>query len=70
MIRGGLPVECYKNAFLSLALPSLVFSEPAPPIKTCINHAHSFSIWDRWEVKGHAEMKLQEFLKTLQVSWQ
>ena len=68
MIQGGLPIECYKNSFLSLALPSIVFSEPAPPIKTLVNKEISFSLWDRWEVKGHTDMTLQEFLKILQVS--
>ncbi len=68
VIQGGLPLESYKNAFLSLALPSLVFSEPAPPLKTLVNKDLSFSLWDRWEVKGHKDMTLQEFLNILQVS--
>ncbi len=68
VINGGFPVESYKNAFLTLALPSLVFSEPAAPERTIINDHHSYTLWDRWEIKGHKDMKLQEFLKVFQVS--
>lgn len=62
------PVDCLKNAFLNLALPSLLFSEPAPPIRTRINQELSFTLWDRWEVQGNAAMKLNEFLSAIRVS--
>lgn len=61
------PLECFKNAFLNLALPSLIFSEPAPPIKTVINNSLSFTLWDKWEVKGTPTMKLKDFLKCVLV---
>ena len=62
------PVECLKNAFLNLALPSLVFSEPAPPVRTRLTDTLSFTLWDRWEVRGSSSMKLKEFLAALKVS--
>lgn len=64
----GLPREKLKNCFLSLALPSVVFSEPAVPVTTVINDQLSFTLWDKWEVKGHKSFKLQDFLKAVKVS--
>lgn len=64
-VVSGAPLEHLKNAFLSLALPTLVFSEPAPPARTLVKEGLSFTAWDRWEVKGSSAMKLQEFLKAV-----
>ena len=61
-------MECLKNAFMNLALPSLVFSEPAPPVRTRISEELGFTLWDRWEVKGSSAMKLKEFLAAIRVS--
>ena len=66
-VVSGAPLEHLKNAFLSLALPTLVFSEPAPPARTLIREGLSFTAWDRWEVRGSSAMKLQEFLKAVKV---
>lgn len=63
----GLPREKLKNCFLSLALPSVVFSEPAAPVTTVINDQLSFTLWDKWEIKGHKSFKLQDFLKAIKV---
>lgn len=62
-----LPRESLKNCFLSLALPCVVFSEPAPPLRTVINNQLSYTLWDKWEVKGHKMFKLQDFLKAVKV---
>lgn len=56
-----------KNSFLSLALPTLVFSEPAAPAVTVINDKLSFTLWDKWEVTGNKAFKLQDFLKAIKV---
>ena len=62
-----LPRESLKNCFLSLALPSVVFSEPAAAQRTIINDRLSFTLWDKWEVRGHKTFKLQDFLKAIKV---
>ncbi len=62
-----LPRESLKNCFLSLALPSVVFSEPAAAQSTAINDTLSFTLWDKWEVRGHKTFKLQDFLKAIKV---
>ena len=62
-----LPRDRLKNCFLSLALPSIVFSEPAAPVAMVINDKLSFTLWDKWEVKGHKSFKLQDFLKAIKV---
>ncbi len=62
-----LPRESLKNCFLSLALPSVVFSEPAAAQTTVINDKLSYTLWDKWEVKGHKAFKLQDFLKAIKV---
>ena len=30
---------------------------------------HSFTLWDRWEVRGSKDFKLKDFLKSVQVSF-
>ena len=63
----GKPLEDLRNTFLNLALPSVLFCEPAPPIRTVIAEGLSFTLWDRWEVKGSQKTTLREFLKALKV---
>ncbi|KAL5481764.1 hypothetical protein EMCRGX_G021995 [Ephydatia muelleri] len=64
-----LPLECFKNAFLNLAIPSLVFSEPAAAAKTTIDGKLSFTLWDRWEVKGNPSFQLQDFLTQVKTTY-
>lgn len=58
-----LPLEVYKNAFLNLALPVIVLSEPGPVEKTVIKEGLTTTMWDRWEVHGTADFTLQLFLQ-------
>jgi ubiquitin-activating enzyme E1-like protein 2 len=60
------PLECYKNAFLNLALPLFVFSEPAPVLKSKLSNGTEYTIWDRWEVHGSHSLTIQQFIKMLQ----
>lgn len=58
-----LPLEVYKNAFLNLALPVIVLSEPGLVEKTVIKEGLTTTMWDRWEVHGTADFTLQQFLQ-------
>ncbi|KAK3097072.1 hypothetical protein FSP39_006114 [Pinctada imbricata] len=58
-----LPIEVYKNCFMNLALPVMVLSEPGPCEKTVIKEGLTVTMWDKWEVKGHKDYTLQEFLQ-------
>lgn len=57
------PAEDFKNCFMNLALPYVIFSEPGPPEVTVIREGLSFSNWDKWVVKGTQDFKLKSFLK-------
>lgn len=45
----GLPAESHRNAFLNLAVPSLMMGEPGPPRRYTLCGTLSASLWDRWE---------------------
>lgn len=51
-VAGGYPFEAYKNCFLNLAIPILVFTETTEVRKTEIRNGISFTIWDRWTIHG------------------
>ena len=63
------PIELYRNAFLNIALPLIVLSEPAPAQRTQITEGVSYTLWDKWEVQGHANYTLKDFLKHFLVSF-
>ena len=56
------PLEHYKNCFLNLALPVMVFSEPGPVERTKITEGLYYTIWDKWEVHGNKDFTLQDFI--------
>ncbi|XP_002733723.2 ubiquitin-like modifier-activating enzyme 6 [Saccoglossus kowalevskii] len=63
------PLEHYKNCFLNLALPSVIFSEPGQAEKTQIHTDLSFTLWDKWQVKGNKSYTLKEFLKYFKTTY-
>lgn len=56
-------LSTFRNAFLNLALPIVIFSEPAPPQRTAIGSSFSFTEWDQWEVKGGVDFKLNDLVE-------
>jgi len=60
------PIEHFKNAFLNLAIPLFVFSEPAAAVKSVLSNGTSYSIWDRWEVHGNRTTTIQQVINKLQ----
>ncbi|XP_073242373.1 ubiquitin-like modifier-activating enzyme 6 [Porites lutea] len=56
------PAEDYKNCFMNLALPYVIFSQPGPPEVTVIRKGLSFSNWDKWVVQGTPDFKLKDLM--------
>ncbi|XP_038615051.1 ubiquitin-like modifier-activating enzyme 6 [Tachyglossus aculeatus] len=61
-VAGGHPFEAYKNCFLNLAIPIIVFSEPTEVRKTAIRNGITFTIWDRWTICGKEDFTLLDFI--------
>ena len=55
-------LEDYKNCFMSLAVPTILFSEPGPVSKTEICPGLSVTLWDKWEVRGHQDFTIKDFI--------
>lgn len=63
----GCVLDDHRNAFLNLALPTVMVSEPAPANKIRIKDEMYFTDWDRWEVHGPEGYKMQDFVQYFQV---
>eukprot|EP00051_Salpingoeca_urceolata_P006913 m.91570 g.91570 ORF g.91570 m.91570 type:complete len:1078 (-) comp15042_c0_seq4:33-3266(-) len=59
----------FKNAFLNLAIPLLVHSEPQAAERTPITADTSYTLWDRWEIQGSKSTTLQEFLDAFEAQF-
>ncbi|KAJ8440204.1 hypothetical protein Cgig2_023969 [Carnegiea gigantea] len=63
VLDGGHKREDYRNTFANLALPLFSMAEPVPP-KVFKHHDMSWTIWDRWVLKGNPT--LRELLQWLE----
>jgi len=61
LVRKDRQLEVYKNAWMNLALPSLLLSEPQAVEITPIHPTLSISIWDRWEI-DQGDLALGQFI--------
>ncbi|XP_007890173.1 ubiquitin-like modifier-activating enzyme 6 isoform X2 [Callorhinchus milii] len=64
-VAGGHPFEAYRNCFFNLAIPVIVFTEPAEVKKTQVRNEISFTIWDRWTIYGREDFTLLDFIKAV-----
>ncbi|XP_076443646.1 ubiquitin-like modifier-activating enzyme 6 [Babylonia areolata] len=58
------PLESLKNAFLNLALPLLLLSEPGACVRKVLKEGLSVSVWDKWTIRGSKDFTLQQFLNS------
>ncbi|KAF8562797.1 hypothetical protein P879_09517, partial [Paragonimus westermani] len=49
-------IEHARNAFLNLALPVILLSEPAPCVRTKLPSGAEFTLWDRWVIPVPANL--------------
>ncbi|KAM6136551.1 ubiquitin-like modifier-activating enzyme 6 isoform 2-T2 [Phoenicopterus ruber ruber] len=64
-VVGGYPADAYKNCFLNLAIPIMVFTETAEVRRTEIRNGISFTIWDRWTIYGKEDFTLLDFINAV-----
>ncbi|XP_036618999.1 ubiquitin-like modifier-activating enzyme 6 [Trichosurus vulpecula] len=64
-VAGGLPFEAYRNCFLNLAIPIIVFTETAEVKKIEIRNGITFTIWDRWTIHGKEDFTLSDFINAV-----
>ena len=59
-------VDKFRNAFLNLAVPSLMLSEPAEPLKHELKEELVVDAWERWEINITEKTKLGKICKALE----
>ncbi|MBN3310244.1 ubiquitin-like modifier-activating enzyme 6 [Amia ocellicauda] len=64
-IAAGSSFDSYRNCFFNLAIPIIVFTEPAEVKRTQIREHISFSIWDRWTIYGKEDFTLSDFINAV-----
>ncbi|XP_062430413.1 ubiquitin-like modifier-activating enzyme 6 isoform X3 [Rhea pennata] len=64
-VVGGYAADAYKNCFLNLAIPIIVFTETAEVRRTEIRNEISFTIWDRWTIYGKEDFTLLDFINAV-----
>uniref|UniRef100_A0A8C5LD22 Ubiquitin-like modifier-activating enzyme 6 n=1 Tax=Jaculus jaculus TaxID=51337 RepID=A0A8C5LD22_JACJA len=64
-VTGSYPFEAYRNCFLNLAIPIIVFTETSEVRKIEIRNGISFTIWDRWTVHGKEDFTLLDFINAV-----
>lgn len=65
-IARGVELSDYKNAFLNLALPFMILTEPAEPAKEPLIDDRTWTLWDKWEVTGAGkETTLADFIASV-----
>eukprot|EP00755_Sulcionema_specki_P017374 Sspe_Gene.11181::Locus_3773_Transcript_1_1_Confidence_1.000_Length_3281::g.11181::m.11181/K03178/UBE1, UBA1; ubiquitin-activating enzyme E1 len=65
VLQPGKKIECFKNAFLNLAIPFLTLSEPAPAATSQYGPEEKpvkWSLWDRFDVNLGRDVLLSEFI--------
>ena len=55
----------YKNAFINLALPFMILTEPAEPAKEPLVGDRTWTLWDKWAVTGSKETTLADFIASV-----
>ncbi|KAA3669926.1 uncharacterized protein DEA37_0009770, partial [Paragonimus westermani] len=51
-----IEIKHARNAFLNLALPVILLSEPAPCVRTKLPSGAEFTLWDRWVIPVPANL--------------
>jgi len=69
LLVNNRPLDQYRNAFINLALPMFVLSEPGDVPKTTLSSGVTYTSWDRWEINGNINMTLNQFFEALKAKY-